>query len=319
MPNRQPTFILAGAAKAGTTALHRFLDAHPDVFLSPIKEPNFFARDIDPESFAPQIRELLVHDIEGYLSARPRPPAHVAFVREWDQYLRLFDGGRDRAARGEASPTYLWSRVAAQEIAARLPDAKVLILLRHPIERAFSHYRMDVGLGIQRLPFRKAVERDMAANPKGWGVSHLYVELGMYSEQIARFQRAIRPENLKIGIYRDFDRDPAGFLRDVYAFLGVDPEFRPPLEERHNEARNPRSASLLYWLKRSGVQRAAKRILPQSARAAARKVLFRERGSVVLSPRDRAWLIEIFRDDVEKVQRMLNRDLGFWLEMPKAE
>ena len=125
-----PNFFIVGAPRAGTTSLYRYLRRHPQVFMPAVKEPHFFA-NINPD---PDQRHLFPAMDEG-------------------QYVRLFRGALHYRAIGEASPSYLVTKGAAERIKARVPNAKIIMLLRDPTERAFSHYLMDIRDGLQSLPF----------------------------------------------------------------------------------------------------------------------------------------------------------------------
>jgi len=131
--------------------------------MSPIKEPNFFSPD-----------------------ALKNPHYHER-VKDLDGYLRLFDGVTSEIAIGEAAATYLWDRQSPRLIREKIPDAKLIIVLRDPVERAYSHYLAEVRLGWQGMPFLEALQADAHQAQKGWGISRLYLELGEYSEQVARY------------------------------------------------------------------------------------------------------------------------------------
>src|SRR6266849_533449 len=141
-----PNFFLVGAAKAGTTSAYAYLSQHPQVFFPRIKEPHFFTR--------------------------VRPSGEQRFfveaITDRTAYLRLFRGARGFGVVGDASPSYLWHPHVAHRIRARVPDAKIAIILRDPVERAHSHYLMDYREGVQDLSFYEALVRDMNRREKGW-------------------------------------------------------------------------------------------------------------------------------------------------------
>ncbi len=136
-----------------------------------------------------------------------RPFTEMAFPHPWvsDQaaYLKLFAKGAGCRAIGEASVSYLWDRGAPARIRAAIPDARIVISLRDPIERAYSHYLKDVREGWQGLPFYEALLEDWERPEKGWGVSHLYTELGLYHRQVKRYLDTFGPEQVLILLFDD--------------------------------------------------------------------------------------------------------------------
>ena len=138
-----PNFLVIGAAKSGTTALYHTLKQHPQIFMSPVKEPHFFAFEGErPVYCGPGDRELF----------NPR----VVFRLE--DYVRLFDGLRAQTAVGEASVQYLMrSDAAAARIRQHIPRAKLIAILRQPADRAYSHYIMLRSQGLERLSFTQAL------------------------------------------------------------------------------------------------------------------------------------------------------------------
>src|SRR5688572_27472269 len=125
---RLPDFLVVGAAKAGTISLYHYLAQHPDVFMSPVNECNFFALET-----ANWDREYLGPVDRFYIDQH--------CVRNLDAYHRLFEAARAGSVIGECSPLYLFSDVAPARIHAHIPNAKIIVILRQPIDRAFSNYQ----------------------------------------------------------------------------------------------------------------------------------------------------------------------------------
>lgn len=192
-------FFLIGAPKAGTTLIHARLSRHPEVFLSPLKEPNHFATDIDPTRFSAAFRANVPGDLEGYLADRPLKPRQIGFVQDPEHYSALFEGA-EKAQRvvGECSTSYLWSTEAAANVAATHPDARILVVLRNPVERLHSHWLMARKYGFTRLPLLEAVEQDRAHPDPGWGRSELFVQAGLYADALGRWQQAFPAGKVKV-------------------------------------------------------------------------------------------------------------------------
>ena len=166
-----PNFITIGAAKAGTTALYQYLAEHPQVFMSPTKETNYFAYGLDKQG------HLLYGD----------PEYHRFGVRSWSDYGALFTNADDAVAIGEVSPIYLECPQAAARIRERLPDVRIICGLREPVDRAYSDYLMY--LRIRGRPFDP--ERDLAATSV-WALadSH-YMQIGRYHQMLSRYFEAL--------------------------------------------------------------------------------------------------------------------------------
>ena len=140
MTAKVPNFFIAGAAKSGTTAVARYLEKHPQVYMSPIKEPSYFARDIIP-GLQPSNWQRNQRGLEKYLNGSMEE-RRGGCVLEWDSYLKLFRNATKEIAIGEASTAYLISPNAPLEIRSEIPHARIIIMLRNHVERAFSTYLM---------------------------------------------------------------------------------------------------------------------------------------------------------------------------------
>jgi len=148
MKEKLPNFFIVGAAKAGTTSLYNYLKQHPDIYMSPIKEPNYFAKDIDINLFRKDYKKTALIDTQKYFSKPKLEELHLAFITELEDYIKLFQKVSNEKVIGETSVSYLYSKVAAKEIKKLVPDAKIVIILRDPIERAYSHYLMNLKEGL---------------------------------------------------------------------------------------------------------------------------------------------------------------------------
>ncbi|EQD58442.1 sulfotransferase [mine drainage metagenome] len=281
-----PQFFIVGAAKAGTTLLWSRLREHPELFLPEKKEYHYFSE------VQPSFQEKFV----------------IQAVTDEKTYLRYFPQDRRSLLAGEASTSYLWEPQTARRIRACRPDARILILLRNPIDRAFSHYRMDVQLGIQPLDFRSAILEDQARSQKGWGISHLYLELGYYAEQIERYL-AVFPERQVLILYApDFKTGPGALLSSVCKFLGVDPNGLPDQEAlpEDNAYVEGRHAWMRWLWKRHGLRYAGQKMIPKPLRQALRQRLMdRPAERPVIDRATHAWLLEHFEPYQARLEALL--------------
>lgn len=290
-----PNFFVVGAAKAGTTSMHAYLDQHSEVFMSTLKEPHYFATFERKEQF------------ENFLPV----------IRESRDYQALFDGSEKFKAVGEASPSYLCDSEAAVRIKSAIPNAKIIICLRNPVERAFSQYLMEFNEGQESLPFREALQVDEARDEKGWGVSFQYIELGLYTEQVERYLTEFGRSNVLVVLFEEFVRDTASVMQQVARFLDVDPDGYP--ESTFDKAHNPFEVHR-GWLARAIIKSRpirvwSKRIIPKMLRTAFRdRLLFREAPKPKMDDDIRRMLAQRFSSDLEQLELLLDRDLGLLRE-----
>jgi hypothetical protein len=314
----KPNFFIAGTVKAGTTSLYHYLDQHPQVFMSPIKEPSYFATELRPENFAPSFQPQILREREEVRRYLNGPMSEKRFggpVVEWEDYLKLFRNVRGEKAVGEASVSYLWSSTAARNIAERIPGARIVLMLRDPAERAYSQYLQAVSAGLARRSFREYIDesKQREAGEK-FDVLNPLLEFGLYSEQVRRFFEHFPREQVRVNLYEEFRADPQAILTDVFGFLDVDSGFQPDLTMRYLEPSVPQFVTAAYFLKRFGVWQGIKRLSPPPVRRALKSAAVKKRSALKMSPEDRNTLREYYRDDVGRLAELLGRDLGAWLQ-----
>ncbi|HWO71101.1 MAG TPA: sulfotransferase [Actinomycetota bacterium] len=289
-----PDFFVIGAAKAGTTALYWYLAEHPAIFMSPIKEPNFFAYGLDERG------RLLYGD----------PELHRFPVRTREEYERLFAGAGDAAVVGEASAIYLECPQAAGRIGAAVPGARIVCGLRDPVDRAYSDYLMHLRSRGNRFDPARDLSPDAAwARPD----SH-WMRIGRYAELLAPYFETFPRDRIHIYLFDDLRRDPLGVVRGVYRFLGVDEGFVPDLATPHNVGGVP-SRMLVERLLMNRLARTTIRpFLPRPVVDAARRLRARNlRRPPPLPSAMRARLTEHFREDILATSRLIGRSLDHWL------
>jgi hypothetical protein len=312
-----PNFFIVGAGKAGTTSLYSYLRQHPQIYMSPVKEPSHFAMEIRVEAFSGPLRRH--NKIQSRELARAlndgkacRPTGWI--VSEWEEYLRLFGGVNGETAIGEGSAAYLWSATAAENIRARIPHAKIIMILRDPAERAFSQYLHQVSVGLTAATFREHVIACERAHGKGGRLSVVYpfLEIGLYYWQVKRYLDLFPRDRIRIYWYEEAWRQPANLVADVFDFLGAGAAFQPDLSERSLERRAPRLIGLHHFLKRSGLWYPLKGMVPTRLASPLRQLAFRRGKSLQMDPKDRRYLIDYYRDDIQQLSGLLDRDLSAW-------
>ena len=312
-----PNFFIVGAPKAGTTSLYAYLDQHPQVYMSPIKEPNYFAFEMRLENFSEEMRPRIAREIgelEEYLRGDMREKRFGGLVSSWEDYLKLFRNVSDERAIGEATPHYLWSETAPRNIAALIPHAKIIISLRNPVDRAFSDYLHMVTEGIIRRSFRQQIDANLRCKNKQIGTEWPFLEYGHYHEQIMRYLSEFPRSQVHISFYEDLEHTPALLTSQLFAFLGVDRSFAADVSRRHNTPQIPRLAGAAYFLKKWGVWPYLRNLAPRPLVPYLRSLTLRSRASLAMEPADRVFLTDYYRDEIKKLADLLDRDLSSWLD-----
>lgn len=217
-----PNLFIVGAAKAGTTALVKILEQHPKIFISPIKEPNFFNSEIDASQLHPSVsKDVLVSD--SYFNRRPLIEKHLALIQNEESYLKLFNTNGDFNYFCEASTGYLYSPVAAGNIYKFNPKAKIIIILRDPVKRTLSHFQMDVARGIQQaVNAHDIIRKDFENQDKGYLKTHLYIDLSLYYEQIKRYYSIFPSDQIVVLRQEELAIQPEKVLATLSTFLDID-------------------------------------------------------------------------------------------------
>lgn len=314
MTIRTPNFFIVGAPKAGTTSLYHYLDQHPEIYMSPLKEPSHFSLEVRPENFEPALQQHARNDEEAvlrYLSGPLDQKRFSGIVRNYDDYLRLFAAATNQKAIGEASVCYLWSETAANAIASRLPDSRIVIILRDPADRAFSQYLHNISDGLVNGSFRTHIDASLRRTEKRFGVLYPVLQVGLYADQVQRYLDAFPREQVGIWLYEDTKRPE--FLSEVLRFLQVDPAIVLDTSTRHLQPQLPRMTGISQTLRRRGIWTAIKNLTPTPLKPFVRNLAYRKTGSVTMPPEDRAFLIYYYEEDILKLAKLLNRDLSHWL------
>ena len=297
-----PNFLIIGAGKAGTTSVHEYLKQHPEVFVSAIKETNFF-----------------VYDGQNPLMLQQTPSSDFP-VRTVEDYGALFRDAAGARAIGEASPKYLLDPRAAERIRHRLPGVRLIVMLRHPVERAYSSYSMYVRDRYERRSFTQAIADEDHGRHDGavrFGQKH-YLGSGYYARQLRVYFHLFDRSQIAIHLFEDLKADAAGLMRRLFDFLEVEGSFVPDTRLRHNSSGKPRNRLLRPLLHKSPLTQAARRLLPGPLlrRAEAIQQAWRDgsaQAAPSLPPEIRASLIARYRDDILELQDLIGRDLTRWL------
>lgn len=300
-----PDFLLVGAPKAGTTSLHVALARHPRLYMSPVKEPKYFLTDDCPPPM-----------LSGPGDART---ARQQVWRRAD-YETLFDGAPRGSLKGESTTLYLRDPSAHRRIHALIPHAKLVAVLRDPVDRAHSNWTHLRSAGLEpERDFVKACDLEAERIDKGWAPFWRYVEQGRYGEQLAHLYTLFPKEQVLILIYRDYRDRPVETIDRVCRFLGVETGLVPAVSTENQTAAPSLSAvnALLHRLIRhtEQVDRHVPFSLTNLIKVPATRLLQREqtarRG---LTPAQRSQLIPRFADDIALLESLTGESFSHWLD-----
>lgn len=298
MDDKRPNFMLLGAAKSGTSSLAYYLSQHPQVYVSEPKEPRFFELEYT------------------------RGMAYY-----WSTY---FQGWAGEPRIGDANPTNLFLPYVPARIKAELPHAQLLVILRNPVDRAFSDWWMRYSLNVESLPFESAIESNIAQRDAGfiieeidearwrevkhWGQNppavrfRWYLEQGYYAQQIQRYLECYPRSSLKVLRFEDLARSPENLMRDVWAFLEVNPDFEL-LSAAPKMSALPTAARPLLRIARAFRLHG---MVPQGMRDWLGNLLPRVSKKPVLSSAMRARLLDYYAPRNRELEQLLGMDFSRW-------
>lgn len=280
-----PTFFLCGAPKAGTTSLYEYCAEHPEVCMSRPKETGFFFENYE-------------RGIDWFS----------------DEYFSHYDG---EAAIGEASAGNMLHREVAPRIRRHCPEARLVFVLRDPVERLWSHYRFDINVG--QLPPTADFSELIRDETSEW--REVMIELGMYRDQLANYAEHFPRDQMKIFLFKEFANETERVVRQLFEFIEVNPEADVNTTERHNESARLTNARLYQVLYR--MWDPVKSVLPETAverlfglRSAVRGLFFASVGTHVDKPSmdkaDQDYLHQIYATPNARLEEELGRDLPQW-------
>jgi hypothetical protein len=287
----QPNFFIIGAARSGTSALAEMVRQHPDAFVTRPKEPHFLAFAGTTPHFT-----------------GPGDEAHInrIVVTRYEDYMRLYEDTR-AAARGDASvSTLYYADESVPNLARFFPDARLIVILRNPVDAAYSNYQYMRVRGFEPLDFEQALDDEERRIDAGWHHQWHYQRLGMYSVQLRPFLEEAGPERVLVLFYDDLQDQPEVTLMRAFRFLRIDPEANVNMRLRVNVSGQPRSRLLQRGIQfataHPRIKRATKWTVPFRVREWFRSANLRHE-PMVNSLRDR--LSNHFEKELSETRRLL--------------
>jgi len=283
-------FFVIGAAKSGTSSLYHYLKAHPDIHMCPNKDVAcYFCRD-------------------------------YGMPLTFQEYKALLLPEGDYLAAGDCCHAYLTDEKSSEWIRSKFSTAKIIVILRNPIEKAFSQYHWMVSHGYEFIEsFEAAIKEEknrILRNPwkdqrltQGYPPNYLYMHSSMYARQIKRYKKSFPDDQLLFLTYDELRSSPAAMMKKIYNFLGVKDTIKFPLFNAFNKRQDVYSIRLQYFLRNRLM-----RILPWFIVRLLMKLNTKDGADLMLSKSARDQLIKIFEDDIERTAKLTGLDLDPWLQ-----
>lgn len=302
MMSQLPAFIVIGAQKAGTTALRHALTQHPQIYLPAFPEPAFFAFEGGAPAFGgPQ-----------------SPTSRFGLIPTLEDYAALYAGAAAGQLLGDISThySYCWPERTAACMHRYVPDARIIAILRQPADRAYSAFNMMRQKGLEPLTdFAAALAAEDAPARANWTPDFHYRRNGLYYTNLAPYYRRFGFQQIRVFRYEEWTAQPAAVLAEMFRFLGVHDLPTPDLRTRYRESALPRSAaglSILRHLRHAVTPRRA--AVPGWLRKRLHAWLWVR--PAPLPPAVRSELTAGYREEIERLQGLVQQDLGDWLAEP---
>ena len=284
-------FFIVGAPKAGTTSLYHYLSEHPQIEMSSQKEPDYFSDKAINE--------------QGMYYGKNR-------VNTLDKYESLFVQ-KESVVYGEASVSYLFYDNVAEDIKKYNPNAKIIIMLRNPIERAFSHYLMDYRLGLISDSFENIIAKKSKHRN-----AHLfyqqYIEVSKYATQIQRYLDFFEKESILFIDYEDFKKNVSKTVGKVYDFLNISTEFAADINTKYNTFTMPKNKVIRLIYSFVFLRKILTILFPIYLVKHIRVLLFKSDKKPELLKETRSLLKKIFNDDIKKLEEVLAKNYSKWIK-----
>jgi hypothetical protein len=296
-----PNFFIVGAARSGTSSLDQYLSQHPEIYIPAKKDIHFFADESFLRCLGPGDDRL-----------------HKLLIRDEASYTQLFAKGAGAKAIGESSAFYLYFPDTAERIAQTVPDARIIIILREPVERAYSAYTFLVRDGRETLGFEAGLGKEEERKHKGFEPLWWYRELSLYSKQIKHYQDVFGAKQVKVLLYDELFAKPGQALQDIFAFLNVKDDIVVNTSVRYNASGVPKSRKLYSILDKfiynpNALQKYVKSLVPSHLRVQwASKVISMSVDRVPVDHQIQMKLKEYFTEEVRALEELLGRDLSCW-------
>lgn len=295
-----PNFFVIGAGRSGTTSLHYYLSQHPQVFIPAVKSPSHFYC-VDHQKARTMQRRLVTRDY---------------FVYDRNKYEALFDGAGAATAVGDVSPAYLASTTVPTRIHDAVPDARIVCILRNPVERFIARYVAQVRDGYERHPsLSDLVDTELERPVDLNDTAGTYFAAGFVSVNLRTYMDLFGPDSVKITFFDDLVTDAAGMMRDIFGFLQVDDSYPVDVSVRHNQSRGVIANPLMrfLWSSTSTARAFVRPFLPPHVRDKAFSFVGKSLETPDITEHDRRRLSHAYASEIQALGALTDRDLSGWL------
>lgn len=284
-------FFIVGAAKAGTTSLYSYLNKHPEIEMSTIKEPDYFSNEFIE-------KQSLYYKKES--------------IKSLNKYHSLYSDTKN-LIRGEASVSYLFYEKVPKKIFKYNSRSKVIIMLRNPSDRAYSHYLMDKRLGFVRESFENIVHKKSTHKNSALFYQQ-YIELGQYAFQIKNYFDVFSKKNILIIDYDDFIYDSSEVLNKVCVFLNVENRSFSNTNKVYNKYTNPSNklVKILYTFR--FLREFIGNFFSESLKIKIQALFFTDEKKPTLNSEIQIFLKEYYKVELEKLSKLLNQNYSKWIK-----
>ena len=292
--SKLPNFFIIGAQKAGTSSVHHYLNQHPQIFMSPKKEPQYF-------SFG------------RFMGSDKRLRKKTKMVYSWEDYIKLFSNVKEEVIIGESSTTYLINENAASGIVEKFPNAKLMAILRQPADRAYSQWLFNRKRFYEPLNnFNDALYPEKSRGIKYKGQRFKYRENGKYYEALKRYLDIFSKNQILIVLYDELKEDPLNLLGKIQDFLELDSEFNFDVSVKYNVSGEPRNIIVDRLLRLiQPIRKDLEHKLPPKLVGFMGRHLMRR----PKYPKDLIKELTLeYKEDILKLQRLIEIDLSNWLK-----
>lgn len=292
-----PNFVLAGITRGGTTSLYYYLKQHPEIGFPDMKEPKYFS------SLGLDLPQKGPGDINVYKK----------MILSFEDYQKLYKNIDGYKVVGDASSPYLYHYdVTAKAIKEKLGDVPILVMLRNPIERAYSAYSNHVRDGRENETFEKALELENSRVNSNWDMMWAYKDVGRYAKPIEVYLATF--SKVKVLIFDEFIQDPQKYLKEIFIFLGVDPNVEIDTSQKYSHSGKPKNwfFSLLSNKKYTFMGDLRKIVMSLVPRKYLEKIASKMFDKSDIDPKIREQLQKFYKKDVEHLEQLINKDLSYW-------
>lgn len=301
LSKKLPNLLIVGAAKCGTSSLHKYLDQHPEIFMSKVKEPRFISSQVTPFP----LNGPGDHKVEAW------------YVKNYEDYVKLFEGSGDYPVVGESSAdTLYFYQGTIPVIKQYLGDPKIIIMLRNPVKRAFSAYQHLVRDMREDLSFEDGLVEEHNRIKNNFELIYHYTTASLYYDSVKAFLDNF--SSVKIILTEEQESRPQQVLRDIFRFLNVDPNCDVNTEIRYNISGKPKSQWLHQFffegnMARKLAQPIVRSLFSHETRIRiAQKIQEKNLTRLTINPDTKKKLQDFFEEDIQNLEKLLNRDLSLW-------